>query len=71
MLEGEVHGDDGGYIYGLVVDEVGAIAPGAYGVFGGAAQEMMTLKDLQALDGSVFGDDGLHDDLSLHVGDAG
>ena len=37
MWEVEVYGDDGGDFDGFVVDEVGAIAPGAYGVFGGAA----------------------------------
>jgi len=31
----------------------------------------VALEDLQALDGSVFGDDGFHDYLSLHVCEAG
>ena len=37
VREVEVYGDDGGDLDWLVVDEVGVIAPGTYGVFGGVA----------------------------------
>jgi hypothetical protein len=37
VREVEVYGDDGGDLDWLVVDEVGVITPGTYGVFGGVA----------------------------------
>jgi len=71
VAEYEVDADDGGDFDGFAIDHVRTVAPGSCRVFCGAPQQSMTLNDLQVLDGAVFGDDGLHDDLSLHVGQTG
>ena len=71
VAKSEVDADDGCDFDWLAIDQVRVVAPGLRSVLCSAAQESMTLDDVQVLDGTVFGDDGLHDYLSLHVREAG
>ena len=67
----EVDGDDGGYVYGVAVEDVGTVAPALDGGGGGAAEEAVSAEDAGGDDLAFGGDDGLEDDLATDVGEAG
>ncbi len=61
----EVDRDDGGYVDRAAVDDVGPVAPLAYGVDGGSAQQMMTTENMDDAYSSILGDDSLEGDLAF------
>jgi len=71
LVEVEIDFDDGCDFYGVSVDDVGTVAPFAYGVHGGSAEEMMSADDVEIFDGSGAGDDGLEEDGAFRVGETG
>jgi len=65
--ECEDYVDGGFHFYGLVVEEVGAVAPLADGVEGGLLEDGGAAEDAEIGDGAVFGDGGGEDYCALDV----